>query len=280
MKKDEIKNELKVFDSIKFKYVVLGSSALVLHEIKDVANDIDIGVTEKDYDRFIRNNLIYKKIDFVVKKEKDIKIEFFNGYPLQDLEQMKSNKEKRGLSKDIRDIILIDNYKRRMENMGEYTDLYDENKNLTGEKIFRKKGKKSETPEGRYTIVVLAIIENDNNEILVQKTSVRKKGVWALPGGHVKSGQNSYEAIQEELLEEMDINVNIDEIKLFKTYKYENAFKDVFYIRKNYDLNKIKVEEDEVEKVAYLSKEDILKLVEEDKFRKTNLDTLNDFFEK
>jgi len=28
------------------------------------------------------------------------------------------------------------------------------------------------------------------------------------------------------------------------------------------------------------SKEDILKLVEEDKFRKTNLDTLNDFFEK
>ena len=78
----------------------------------------------------------------------------------------------------------------------------------------------------------------------------------------------------------MDINVNIDEIKLFKTYKYENAFKDVFYIRKNYDLNKIKVEEDEVEKVAYLSKEDILKLVEEDKFRKTNLDTLNDFFEK
>ena len=88
------------------------------------------------------------------------------------------------------------------------------------------------------------------------------------------------ELMQEELLEEMDINVNIDEIKLFKTYKYENAFKDVFYIRKNYDLNKIKVEEDEVEKVAYLSKEDILKLVEEDKFRKTNLDTLNDFFEK
>lgn len=78
----------------------------------------------------------------------------------------------------------------------------------------------------------------------------------------------------------MDINVNIDEIKLFKTYKYENAFKDVFYIRKKYELNKIKVEEDEVEKVVYLSKKDILKLVEEDKFRKTNLDTLNDFFEK
>ena len=164
--------------------------------------------------------------------------------------------------------------------MGEYTDLYDENKNLTGEKIFRKKGEKSETSKGRYTIVVLAIVENENDEILVQKTSARKKGVWALPGGHVKSGQNSYEAIQEELLEEMNINVDIDEIKLFKTYKYENAFKDVFYIRKNYDLNKIKVEEDEVKQALYLSKDEILKLVKEEKFRKTNLDTLYDFYEK
>ena len=59
----------------------------------------------------------------------------------------------------------------------------------------------------------------------------------------------------------MNINVDIDEIKLFKTYKYENAFKDVFYIRKNYDLNKIKVEEDEVKQALYLSKEEILKLV-------------------
>ena len=48
--------------------------------------------------------------------------------------------------------------------------MYDENKNLTREKIFIKKGEKFETSEGRYTIVVLAIIENDNNEILVKKT--------------------------------------------------------------------------------------------------------------
>ena len=78
----------------------------------------------------------------------------------------------------------------------------------------------------------------------------------------------------------MNINVDTNEIKLFKTYKYENAFKDVFYIRKNYNLNEIKIEEDEVELVLYFSKKDILKLVEEDKFRKTNLDALNDFFEK
>ena len=53
--------------------------------------------------------------------------------------------------------------------------------------------------------------------------------------------------------------MDTNEIKLFKTYKYENAFKDVFYIRETYNLNEIKIEEDN--------------------FRKINLDVLNDFFE-
>ena len=43
---------------------------------------------------------------------------------------------------------------------GEYTDLYDENKNLTGEKLFREKGTKLIVPKGRYSVVVLAFIEN------------------------------------------------------------------------------------------------------------------------
>lgn len=59
--------------------------------------------------------------------------------------------------------------------MGEYVDFYDEFKNITNEKTFRKKGEKAISPQDRYTIVVLAIIENDNKEILVQKTSPRKK---------------------------------------------------------------------------------------------------------
>lgn len=65
---------------------------------------------------------------------------------------------------------------------GEYTDLYDENRNLTGEKVFRKKGQKSIVPKGRYTIVVLAIIENSKNKFLLQKTSKRKGRIWSITG--------------------------------------------------------------------------------------------------
>lgn len=160
--------------------------------------------------------------------------------------------------------------------ISEYTDLYDENKKLTGEKIFREKGKKAIVPEGKFTIVVLGIIKNNNNEFLMQKTSARKNNVWAFPGGHVKSGQTSLEAIKEELKEEMNLEFNDNKIELFKTYKYENAFKDVYMINANVDLSKIVVEEDEVEKVEYLNFEKIDELINKDLLRKTNLDVYED----
>ena len=160
---------------------------------------------------------------------------------------------------------------------GEYTDLYDENKNLTGEKLFREKGTKLIVPNGRYSIVVLAFIENSKGEFLFQMTSKRKKNVWATTGGHVKSGQTSKEAIIEEIKEELGIDINEDEIKLFKTYKYDDAFKDVFYIKKDIDINSLTYQEDEVEYVKYLTKDEILDLINNDgNIRKTNIDAFLD----
>lgn len=160
---------------------------------------------------------------------------------------------------------------------GEYTDLYDENKNLTGEKLFREKGTKLIVPKGRYSIVVLAFIENSNGEFLFQMTSKRKKNVWATTGGHVKSGQTSKEAIIEEIKEELGIDINEDEVKLFKTYKYDDAFKDVFYIKKDIDINSLTYQEDEVEYVKYLTKDEILDLINNNgNIRKTNIDAFLD----
>lgn len=163
---------------------------------------------------------------------------------------------------------------------GEYTDLYDDNKNLTGEKIFREKGTKLEVPKGKYTIVVLAFIENSKGEFLFQMTSKRKKSVWATTGGHVKAGQTSKEAILEEIKEELGIDIDPTEIELFKTYKYESAFKDVFYIRKDININELVYEEDEVEYVQYLTKEEIMDLINNDgNIRKTNIDAFLDLIQ-
>ena len=178
------------------------------------------------------------------------------------------------LKKHIKEVekIMLENGK-----YGEYTDLYDENKNLTGEKLFREKGTKLIVPKGRYSVVVLVFIENSKGEFLFQMTSKRKKNVWATTGGHVKSGQTSKEAIIEEIKEELGIDINEDEVKLFKTYKYDDAFKDVFYIKKDIDINSLTYEKDEVEYVKYLTKDKILDLINNNgNIRKTNIDAFLD----
>ena len=66
---------------------------------------------------------------------------------------------------------------------------------------------------------------------------------------------------------------------MFKPYKYEKAFKDVYIIHKDIDLNELKLEEDKVEQAAYLSKREIFDLIAKKEIRKTNLDVLEDIFQ-
>ena len=227
----------------------------ILSELKKY-NEIRIG-------KFISN----LKIDCII-TEID-----YSEYP--DLVERLINKDKIKVIKKCDDLFdcIIKKEKFISNKKGEYTDLYDENKNLTGEKLFREKGTKLIVPKGRYSVVVLAFIENSKGEFLFQMTSKRKKNVWATTGGHVKSGQTSKEAIIEEIKEELGIDINENEIKLFKTYKYDDAFKDVFYIKKDIDINSLTYQEDEVEYVKYLTKDEILDLINNDgNIRKTNID--------
>lgn len=159
---------------------------------------------------------------------------------------------------------------------GEYTDLYDDNKKKTGKKLFRAKGTKLKVPTGFYNIVVIIFIENSKGEFLFQKTSKNKGSIWAVAGGHVKAGETSKEAIINELKEEMGLDINQSEIKLFKTYKYESAFKDVYYLKKDIDIDKLNCARDEVDNLKYLTKDEISQIIEKDEIRKTNIDAYLD----
>lgn len=54
----------------------------------------------------------------------------------------------------------------------EMRDLYDENKRITGETIV-----KDETiPKGKYYIIVVIWIQNEDGEFLIQKRTLRKDG--------------------------------------------------------------------------------------------------------
>lgn len=61
---------------------------------------------------------------------------------------------------------------------------------------------------------VYIIIRNNNNEILLQRRQGTKLwcGFLALPAGHIDKGENAYEALKREALEELDIKIDINDI--------------------------------------------------------------------
>ena len=110
----------------------------------------------------------------------------------------------------------------------EYRDLYDINRNLTGERF--QKGQKY--PAGKLFLVVMVFIENDDGMQFLQLRSPAKGGVWAFTGGHPKSGESSIEGMVTEIKEELGIDVYTDELKLFKTIIDNEKILDLYYLKK------------------------------------------------
>ena len=150
----------------------------------------------------------------------------------------------------------------------EKRDLYDENKKLTGEIIF--KGEK--VPKGKYYITVIIFIQNTKEEFLIQKRTLKKDGKWATTGGHPVAGESSKQGIITEVREELGIKINEKNIELFKTIKTEDDFVDIYYLKIDVDLNEITIQEEEVEDVKWASIEEINSLIGEGLFLPPHID--------
>ena len=64
----------------------------------------------------------------------------------------------------------------------------------------------------KFNVAVKAFIVNDNDEILLVKRSdddVHKPGVWEVPGGRLDHGENPFEGLKRETLEETGIDIDV-----------------------------------------------------------------------
>lgn len=149
----------------------------------------------------------------------------------------------------------------------EYLNLYDENKNLTEKTILR--GDKPE--DGYYVGIVIIFIENSKGQFLIQKTSKEKGSIWATTGGLVKSGASPDITIIEEMKEELGIDIDIEDLKHITTDKRKHAFQDVYYLKKDIDINDLTLQKEEVEYVKWLSIDEISNLIDNNEFREGNI---------
>ena len=151
----------------------------------------------------------------------------------------------------------------------EYLDVYDNNGKPTGRKVLRG-DKEEEFDEKEHIPISIIFIENDNKEFLIQKTSKEKGGDYSSTGGHVLSGETPLEAIKRETKEEIGLDIDNDEIIDYGYLLFDMPIRFLFYVQKNVDASKLKLQKEEVESVAFKSVDEIYNLIKDNKMLKSH----------
>lgn len=150
--------------------------------------------------------------------------------------------------------------------MTELRDLYDINHKLIGKAI--RKGEP--VPDGYYIIVVLIYIENSNGRFLIQRRSRKfKDGKLATTGGHVKTGQTSEEGILDEVREEIGLDLQPSDLQLYFAGREDSThvFYDDYYAKVDVDdISKLKLQDNEVDEVLWMTPEEIYAACETGEF--------------
>ena len=155
----------------------------------------------------------------------------------------------------------------------EYLQVFDKNKNMLKEKVARSD--KWTLEEGKYFMVVVIFIENSEGKFLIQKTSKRKQSVYATTGGHVTYGDDGRITTVKEVQEELGLTINKEDLVYIGDDHEDCCYMEIYYTKKDVDINTLTLQEEEVEFVNWYTIDEINKLIEEDKFRKGNIDAFN-----
>ncbi len=151
--------------------------------------------------------------------------------------------------------------------MPEIWDLYDRNKQKTGEVI--KREWVHEIPEGLYHLAVDIWVRTSDGRYLITQRSEKKPSYplyWECTGGAVVSGEDSIDGAVRELAEETGIRAEKADLKLVNTVVYSNYIMDVYLYERDVDMLEVVLQEDEVCGAKLATEAEILAMIENDEF--------------
>lgn len=106
---------------------------------------------------------------------------------------------------------------------------------------------------------------------LIQKCSKEKGGEYAVSGGHVTFGNTSEEQAVLEIKEELDVDIELKDLRFCGNIYRPHAIFDVYMIDDDaFKIEACKLQESEVESVQWMTKRQIEKLIKSNQLRKSS----------
>ena len=159
----------------------------------------------------------------------------------------------------------------------ELLDLYDKDLKFTGQTIERGQ----RVPPGLMIPIVAVYVYNNQGQYLIQKVAERKGNYYSTTAGHVQSGERDFAvAMLREMKEEIGLSATKSELKLVKIRRYDYKFTLLYMLKSNVPIEMLRLQEDEVESVSWMSHEDIEQLCKNGLFNKVHYQLLLDCEER
>jgi isopentenyldiphosphate isomerase len=143
----------------------------------------------------------------------------------------------------------------------EIIDICDENNILTGIKKLKTQAHKI----GLWHRSAHIWIYNSKKEILLQLRAKEKPlypNMWDISvAGHVSAGEQPIQAALREIKEEIGLSVKESDLSFFKIIKHKSIFRDiknnefyyVYFLKFDEDINHLKLQKEEVQKIKFVS---------------------------
>ena len=143
----------------------------------------------------------------------------------------------------------------------EKVNVYNRNRELTD--VIKERNK---LDDGEYRISAHIWIINKTNELLIQQrvgTAKKFPHMWSQTGGGVLVNESSKETVKRESKEELNLEIDENEIYYIGSYVRKKDIVDVWLVKKEIEIEKLKLEPSEVENVKLVTFEEFDNMIEE-----------------
>ncbi len=161
--------------------------------------------------------------------------------------------------------------------MKEKRQLFDLNCKPTGKSYYA-----GEIVSDEYlAMVVMIAIENSHGDFLMQKRSRFKTSplTWTVTGGHPCFDETNLRGVVREVKEELGLDIQNEKIESFCLCRDGRVCREMFYCKKDFEIKSLVLQPEEVEDVAWFSRDKILNMMDSKELSRNQIFFYQKFFE-